>query len=287
MGAWGSGLSLKAIVIIGDDLYLGSEIDRHRSLEIISGPTRRPAWPSPDDARFRRRRAMDGDDDGLRRPPLLAETESMSLELASCRRKDSDYPEPTACVLFSGAAQLPPAGKCQFGFRRPFYCPGDQKVLYRLDVLSTSGATLQGYRRAISPRPYVLATRSAISKTARQGCCAEPHSPLLPAVQRDAAVDEPARAEPIVDPGSSCRRCFRRPIWGHFTAQKALLERVDSEEAPLNAAQQIGETTPSSGAPRAMFRLPESLQPRPSAQRKAMVFSRGLRKRPRGSLATR
>ena len=65
--------------------------------------------------------------------------------------------------------------------------------------------------------------------------------------------------------------CFAG-IWGHYTAQKGILERGDLEEA-LNAAKQIGDDTLQRRTQG--YVVPESFNHGTSAQRKEW-FARGF-----------
>jgi predicted metalloprotease len=65
--------------------------------------------------------------------------------------------------------------------------------------------------------------------------------------------------------------CFAG-IWGHYTAQKGLLERGDLEEA-LNAAEQIGDDTLQRRTQG--YVVPESFNHGTSAQRQKW-FARGF-----------
>jgi predicted metalloprotease len=65
--------------------------------------------------------------------------------------------------------------------------------------------------------------------------------------------------------------CFAG-IWGHYTAQKGLLERGDLEEA-LNAAEQIGDDTIQRRTQG--YVVPESFNHGTSAQRQKW-FARGF-----------
>ena len=248
-GMRGSGLSLKAIVIIGV-IYLVLKLIGIDPLQIIGG--------GPSGQLTSERQVSPARQDEMTDfvATVLAETEDVWNGIM--QSQGFEYPEPTL-VLFSDAVSSACGNASSAS--GPFYCPGDQKVYIDLtffDELAqrfrASGDFAQAYvlahevghhvQNLIGVLPQFNKMRQSMSQTE----------------QNQMSIRVELQAD-----------CFAG-IWGHFTAQKGLLERGDLEEA-LNAAQQIGDDTiqrRSQG-----YVVPESFNHGTSAQRKEW-FSRGF-----------
>jgi uncharacterized protein len=168
------------------------------------------------------------------------------------------YEEPTL-KLFSGSIES--ACGMASAASGPFYCPGDRKVYLDtafFDQLATqfgaSGDFAQAYVIAHEVGHHVQNLLGDLSK----------YNDMRQQMSEAKANAVSVRIELQAD-------CYAG-IWGHFTAQKGLLENGDLEEA-LNAAQQIGDDTlqkESQG-----YVVPESFNHGTSAQRMKW-FKRGF-----------
>ena len=187
---------------------------------------------------------------------VLAETEDVWNGIM--KSEGLDYPEPKL-VLFSGSVSSACGNASSAS--GPFYCPGDQKLYIDLtfyDELAqrfkASGDFAQAYvlahevghhvQNLIGVLPQFNRMRQSMSQTE------ENQMSIRVELQAD---------------------CFAG-IWGHYTAQKGLLERGDLEEA-LNAAQQIGDDTLQRRTQG--YVVPDSFNHGTSAQRKEW-FARGF-----------
>ena len=157
---------------------------------------------------------------------VLAETEDVWNGIMESQGED--YPEPTL-VLFSGAVRSA-CGQASSA-TGPFYCPGDQKLYIDLDFydelarrFGASGDFAQAYVLAHEVGHHVQNIIGVLPK----------FNQMREQMSQVEANRMSVRVELQAD-------CFAG-IWGHFTAQKGLLEQGDLEEA-LNAARQIGDDT--------------------------------------------
>lgn len=187
---------------------------------------------------------------------ILAETEDVWSGIMQSQGKT--YPKPTL-VLFSGAVQS--ACGSASSAMGPFYCPGDQKVYIDLDFydeLANRFGAAGDFAQA-----YVLAHEIGHHVQNIVG--------VLPQFNKLRQSLSEAEANAMSVKVELQADCFAG-IWGHYTAQKGLLEQGDMEEA-LNAAQQIGDDTlqrRSQG-----YVVPESFNHGTSEQRMTW-FSRGF-----------
>ena len=157
---------------------------------------------------------------------VLAETEDVWNGIMESQGEN--YPEPTL-VLFSGAVRSA-CGQASSA-TGPFYCPGDQKLYIDLDFydelarrFGASGDFAQAYVLAHEVGHHVQNIIGVLPK----------FNQMRQQMSQVDANRMSVRVELQAD-------CFAG-IWGHFTAQKGLLEQGDFEEA-LNAARQIGDDT--------------------------------------------
>jgi len=245
----GSGLSLKAIVIIGV-IYLVLKLIGIDPLQIIGG--------DPGGQLTSERQVSPARQDEMTDfvATVLAETEDVWNGIM--QSQGFDYPEPTL-VLFSGAVSSACGNVSSAS--GPFYCPGDQKVYIDLtffDELAqrfkASGDFAQAYVLAHEVGHHVQNLIGVLPQFN------EMRRSMSQAEQNQMSIRVELQAD-----------CFAG-IWGHFTAQKGLLERGDLEEA-LNAAQQIGDDTIQRRTQG--YVVPESFNHGTSAQRKEW-FSRGF-----------
>jgi uncharacterized protein len=187
---------------------------------------------------------------------VLAETEDVWNGIMQSQGRT--YPEPTL-VLFSGAVRSA-CGNASAA-SGPFYCPADQKVYIDLSFFDelaqrfkASGDFAQAYVLAHEVGHHVQNLIGVLPEFNRR----------RPSMSQTEQNRMSIRVELQAD-------CFAG-IWGHYTAQRGLLERGDLEEA-LNAAQQIGDDTIQRRTQG--FIVPESFNHGTSAQRKEW-FARGF-----------
>ncbi|OQM76917.1 KPN_02809 family neutral zinc metallopeptidase [Manganibacter manganicus] len=157
---------------------------------------------------------------------VLAETEDVWSGIF--KASGMTYEDPKL-VLFSGQIR----SACGFASAAsgPFYCPNDHKVYLDMDFFQqlsqqfgASGDFAQAYvvahevghhvQNLIGVLPKFNQVRQSMSQADAN------HMSMQVELQAD---------------------CFAG-VWGHYTAQKGILEQGDAEEA-LNAAQQIGDDT--------------------------------------------
>ena len=188
---------------------------------------------------------------------VLAETEDVWNGIFQA--SGSTYKEP-ALVLFAGQVR----SACGFASSAsgPFYCPGDQKVYLdttffdQLDrQFGASGDFAQAYVVAHEVGHHVQNLTGILPK----------FNQMRQQMSETEANEMSMRVELQAD-------CFAG-VWGHFTAQKGLLEDGDVEEA-LNAAQQIGDDTLQKRTQG--YVVPESFNHGTSAQRQKW-FAAGLK----------
>ncbi len=187
---------------------------------------------------------------------ILAETEDVWRGIFKASGKT--YPEPRL-VLFSGQVK----SACGFASAAsgPFYCPGDSKLYIDLSFydqlanqFKASGDFAQAYVLAHEVGHHVQNVIGVLPK----------FNEMRRSMSKEDANKMSIRVELQAD-------CFAG-IWGHFTAQKGLLERGDLEEA-LNAATQIGDDAIQKRTQG--YVVPESFNHGTSKQRKKW-FSRGF-----------
>ena len=155
---------------------------------------------------------------------VLAETEDVWGGIFEANGKR--YPEPVL-VLFEG--QVSSACGYASAASGPFYCPGDKKLY--LDV-SFFDELARRFRAAGDfAQAYVVAHEVGHHVQNVIG--------VLPEFNRMRRTMSAAEANAMSVRVELQADCFAG-IWGHFTAQKGLLEAGDLEEA-LNAATQIGD----------------------------------------------
>lgn len=188
---------------------------------------------------------------------VLAETEDVWGGIFQAN--GATYPDPTL-VLFNGQVR----SACGFASSAsgPFYCPGDKKLYIDLDFYNelanrfgAAGDFAQAYVLAHEVGHHVQNLIGVLPKfnAMRQGMSQTEQNAMSTRVELQAD-------------------CFAG-IWGHFTAQKGLLEEGDLEEA-LNAANQIGDDTLQRRTQG--YVVPESFNHGTSAQR-AEWFARGFK----------
>lgn len=249
-----SGLSFKTILIIGV-VYLVLKLVGIDPLQLLGGDpgailTGQPSAPSSQISPARQ------DEMTQFVATVLAETEDVWSGIM--KSQGFEYPEPTL-VLFSGAV----ASACgnASSASGPFYCPGDQKVYIDLsffDELARRFKASGDFAQA-----YVLAHEVGHHVQNLIGVL-----PRFNQMRRSMSQVEQNQMSIRVELQADCFA----GIWGHYTAQKGLLERGDLEEA-LNAAQQIGDDTIQRRTQG--YIVPESFNHGTSAQRKTW-FARGF-----------
>ncbi|GAB5461725.1 KPN_02809 family neutral zinc metallopeptidase [Hoeflea alexandrii] len=249
-----SGLSFKTILIIGV-IYLVLKFMGIDPLQMLGGDpgtviTGQPSGPGSQISETRK------DEMTQFVATVLAETEDVWNGIM--KSQGFDYPEPTL-VLFSGAV----ASACgnASSASGPFYCPGDQKVYIDLtffDELAqrfkASGDFAQAYVLAHEVGHHVQNLIGVLPEFNRM------RRSMSQSEQNQMSIRVELQAD-----------CFAG-IWGHYTAQKGLLERGDLEEA-LNAAEQIGDDTLQRRTQG--YVVPESFNHGTSAQRQKW-FARGF-----------
>ena len=246
-----SGLSFKAILIIGV-IYLVLKFMGIDPLQMLGGdpggaPTGQPGSQISETRKDEMTQFV---------ATVLAETEDVWNGVMKSQGRD--YPEPTL-VLFSGAVSSA-CGNASAA-SGPFYCPGDQKLYIDLsffDELAQRFKASGDFAQA-----YVLAHEVGHHVQNLIGVLPE-FNEMRPSMSQSEQNQMSIRVELQAD-------CFAG-IWGHFTAQKGILEIGDLDEA-LNAAQQIGDDTIQRRTQG--YVVPESFNHGTSAQRKEW-FSRGF-----------
>ena len=188
---------------------------------------------------------------------VLAETEDVWKGVFQA--EGETYREPTL-TMFSGQIR----SACGFASSAsgPFYCPGDQKVYLdtsffdQLDrQFGASGDFAQAYVIAHEVGHHVQNLIGVLPK----------FNQMRQSMSEGEANQMSMRVELQAD-------CFAG-VWGHFTAQKGILEEGDIEEA-LNAAQQIGDDTLQRRTQG--YVVPESFNHGTSEQRQTW-FARGFK----------
>lgn len=188
---------------------------------------------------------------------VLAETEDVWKGIFQA--EGQTYQEPTL-VMFSDQVR----SACGFASAAsgPFYCPGDRKVYIDLafyDQLARQFGAAGDFAQA-----YVLAHEVGHHVQNLIGVLPR-FNQMRQSMSQAEANEMSMRVELQAD-------CFAG-VWGHFTAQKGLLEEGDIEEA-LNAAQQIGDDTLQRKTQG--YVVPESFNHGTSQQRQTW-FARGFK----------
>ena len=157
---------------------------------------------------------------------VLAETEDVWNGIFQA--EGLKYEEPQL-VLFAG--QVKSACGYASSASGPFYCPGDKKVY--LDTTFFDQLDRQFGASGDFAQAYVIAHEVGHHIQNLTG--------ILPKFNQMRQSMGEAEANAMSMRVELQADCFAG-VWGHFTAQKGLLEQGDVEEA-LNAAQQIGDDT--------------------------------------------
>jgi len=187
---------------------------------------------------------------------VLAETEDVWNGIFQAN--GMKYEEPKL-LLFSGQVR----SACGFttSAAGPFYCPGDHKVYLDTDFfrqLSQQFGASDDFARA-----YVIAHEVGHHVQNLTG--------ILPKFNQMRQSMSEADANHMSMQVELQADCFAG-VWGHYTAQKGILEKGDLEDA-LNAAQQIGDDTLQKKMQG--YVVPESFNHGTSAQR-VKWFKRGF-----------
>lgn len=187
---------------------------------------------------------------------VLAETEDVWTGIFQAN--GMTYEEPKL-LLFSGGVR----SACGFtsSAAGPFYCPNDHKVYLDTDFfqqLSQQFGASGDFAEA-----YVIAHEVGHHVQNLTG--------ILPKFNQMRQSMSEADANHMSMQVELQADCFAG-VWGHFTAQKGILEKGDLEEA-LNAAQQIGDDTLQKKMQG--YVVPESFNHGTSAQR-VKWFKRGF-----------
>ena len=248
-----SGMSFKTILIIGA-IYLVLKLIGIDPLQLLGGNT--GALTGGLSQAERQITPARQDEMTQFVATVLAETEDVWNGIM--KSQGVNYPEPKL-VLFSNAVSSA-CGNASAA-SGPFYCPGDQKVYIDLSFFDelaqrfkASGDFAQAYVLAHEVGHHVQNLIGVLPKFNQM------RRTMSQSEQNQMSIRVELQAD-----------CFAG-IWGHYTAQKGLLERGDLEEA-LNAAQQIGDDTLQRRTQG--YVVPESFHHGPSAQRKEW-FARGF-----------
>lgn len=179
---------------------------------------------------------------------VLAETEDVWNGIFQAN--GLTYEEPRL-VMFSGQIR----SACGFASSAagPFYCPGDHKVY--LDTSFFRQLERQFGASGDFAQAYVVAHEVGHHVQNLTG--------ILPKFNQMRQQMSEAEANQMSMRVELQADCFAG-VWGHFTAQKGILEQGDLEEA-LNAAQQIGDDTLQKKTQG--YVVPESFNHGTSAQR--------------------
>jgi uncharacterized protein len=187
---------------------------------------------------------------------VLAETEDTWNGIMEAQ--GADYPEPTL-VLFEGAVSSA-CGQASSAVG-PFYCPNDQQLYIDLGFFNelaerfdAAGDFAQAYVVAHEVGHHVQNVIGVLPR----------FNQMRQQMDQTEANALSVRVELQAD-------CFAG-IWGHYTAERGLLEAGDLEEA-LNAATQIGDDTLQRRTQG--YVVPDSFNHGTSAQRREW-FQRGF-----------
>lgn len=179
---------------------------------------------------------------------VLAETEDVWTGIFQANGRTYEDPK---LVLFSG--QIKSACGFASSASGPFYCPGDHKVY--LDTAFFQQLDRQFGASGDFAQAYVVAHEVGHHVQNLIG--------VLPKFNQMRQNMSEAEANHMSMQVELQADCFAG-VWGHFTAQKGILEQGDLEEA-LNAAQQIGDDTLQKKTQG--YVVPESFNHGTSAQR--------------------
>jgi len=187
---------------------------------------------------------------------VLAETEDTWSGIF--KAEGETYTDPKL-VLFSGQVR----SACGFASAAsgPFYCPNDQKVY--LDTAFFDQLSRQFGASGDFAQAYVIAHEIGHHVQNLIGVLPK-FNEMRQRMSEAEANQMSVRVELQAD-------CFAG-VWGHYTAQKGILEKGDPEEA-LNAAQQIGDDTLQKRMQG--YVVPESFNHGTSQQRQTW-FARGF-----------
>jgi len=187
---------------------------------------------------------------------VLAETEDTWSGIF--KAEGETYTDPKL-VLFSGQVR----SACGFASAAsgPFYCPNDQKVY--LDTAFFNQLSRQFGASGDFAQAYVIAHEIGHHVQNLIGVLPK-FNQMRQSMSEAEANQMSVRVELQAD-------CFAG-VWGHYTAQKGILEKGDPEEA-LNAAQQIGDDTLQKRMQG--YVVPESFNHGTSQQRQTW-FARGF-----------
>ncbi|MHA6686647.1 KPN_02809 family neutral zinc metallopeptidase [Mesorhizobium sp. A556] len=188
---------------------------------------------------------------------VLAETEDVWTGIFKANGLTYEDPK---LVMFSG--QIKSACGFASSASGPFYCPGDHKVY--LDTAFFQQLAQQFGASGDFAQAYVVAHEVGHHVQNLTG--------ILPKFNQMRQGMSEAEANHMSMQVELQADCFAG-VWGHFTAQKGILEQGDIEEA-LNAAQQIGDDTLQKKTQG--YVVPESFNHGTSAQRQKW-FSAGFK----------
>jgi len=157
---------------------------------------------------------------------ILGDTEDVWTNVFKTQLNNQDYPEPTL-VLFSGAVNSA-CGSANSAMG-PFYCPSDAKVYLDMAFFSEIQATAgpnsefaRAYAIAHEVGHHIQNVLGIMDKVNAQQQSAD----------KVTANDLSVRIELQAD-------CFAG-VWGHFTAQRGIIDKQDITAA-MNTASQIGD----------------------------------------------
>ena len=252
-GAGGGGLSGIIILVV---LFFALRACGIDPMQVLTGGD---GGFSPDQMTEMNESGQPGASDEMKQfvSTVLAETEDTWSGIF--KAEGETYSDPKL-VLFSGQVR----SACGFASAAagPFYCPNDQKVYLDtafFDQLSrqfgASGDFAQAYVIAHEVGHHVQNLIGVLPK----------FNQMRQRMSEVEANQMSVRVELQAD-------CFAG-VWGHYTAQKGLLEQGDVEEA-LNAAQKIGDDTLQKRMQG--YVVPESFNHGTSEQRQTW-FARGFK----------
>ncbi|QPC88367.1 flagellar biosynthesis protein FlgM [Mesorhizobium sp. NBSH29] len=251
-GASGGGMSGIIILVVVFFALKACGID---PMQILAGGD--PSTQAPGGGSVTRTNS--GSDDEMKQfvSTVLAETEDTWKGIF--QSEGQTYVEPKL-TLFSGQIR----SACGFASAAsgPFYCPGDSKVY--LDTTFFQQLDKQFGASGDFAQAYVIAHEVGHHVQNLIG--------VLPKFNQMRRTMGEAEANQMSMRVELQADCFAG-VWGHFTAQKGLLEEGDVEEA-LNAAQKIGDDTLQRRTQG--YVVPESFNHGTSAQRQTW-FARGFK----------
>jgi predicted metalloprotease len=256
-GAGGGGISTIIILVV---LFFALKACGIDPLELLSGASG-PQGQVPGGGGQVTEQAPSGgqisDEMGQFVGTILAETEDVWTGIF--KAEGQTYQEPKL-VMFEGGIRSA-CGYAQSA-SGPFYCPGDQKVY--LDTAFFAQLERQFDAAGDFAQAYVIAHEVGHHVQNLIGVLPK-FNQMRQSMSQEEANQMSMRVELQAD-------CFAG-VWGHFTAQKGILERGDAEEA-LNAARQIGDDTLQRRTQG--YIVPESFNHGTSQQRQTW-FARGFK----------